>query len=113
MEHDDRIYLAHMLESARKAYARVAGRTAEQFDANEDLRLAVTHLIQTIGEAARQVSEATRLRHPAIPWKEVIGMRNVIVHDYLGVDDQIVWKVATADLPNLIAALEAAQEDRL
>ena len=108
MEHEDRIYLLHMLEAARKAHARVAGRSPEDFDANEDLRLAVTHLIQTIGEAARQVSETTRLRHPEIPWKEVVGMRNVIVHDYLGVDDRIVWQVAFQDLPALIEALERA-----
>ena len=68
MERDERLYLLHMLEAARKAHARVTGHSLDDFEANEDLRLAVIHLIQTIGEAARQVGESTRLRHSGIPW---------------------------------------------
>ena len=54
--------------------------------ADENLRLALIHLIQIIGEAGRQVSQEFSDRHPEIPWADIIGMRNKVVHDYLGVD---------------------------
>jgi uncharacterized protein with HEPN domain len=60
--------------------------------------LALTHLVQVIGEAARKVSPATRQRLPIIPWTVVIGVRHVIVHDYLGVDEDIVWQVVSHDV---------------
>lgn len=105
MQREDRVYLEHMLDAAVRAHAKVACRTEEAWEADEDVRLAVTHLVQTLGEAARKVSDEGRSRHPEIPWREAIGMRNVIVHDYLGVDDRIVLTVALRDLPGLIEAL--------
>ena len=107
----DILYLGHMLDTARKAHAKVRERSREEFDADEDLRLAVTHLIQIIGEAAARVSPECRQAHPHVPWREATGMRNRIVHDYLGVDDDVVWHVAHDDLPQLIAALEAIVPD--
>ena len=65
----------------------------------------MTHLVQTLGEAARNVSDEGRAANPEIPWREAVGMRNVIVHDYLGVDDRIVRAVALRDLPARIEAL--------
>jgi uncharacterized protein with HEPN domain len=70
------------------------------------LQNAVTHLVQTIGEAARHVPEVYREEHPEIPWGEIIGMRHRIVHDYRRVDLVRVWNVATDSVPRLIAALE-------
>ena len=64
------------------------------------------HLIQTIGEAARQVSRELCENHPDIRWVDIIGMRHKVVHDYLGIDDDIVWQVATEDLPKLVTSLE-------
>ncbi len=108
MLRDDSVYLEHLLEAARRAHAKVAGRSPSEWEEDEDLRLAVTHLVQTIGEAARNVSDEGRSNHPEIPWREAIGMRNVIVHDYLGVDESIVHAVALQDLPALIEVLERA-----
>ena len=65
-----------------------------------------THLVQVIGEAARQVSRDGTSGHPEIPWQEIVGMRHKVVHDYLGVDEDIVWQVVTEDLPPLLDALE-------
>jgi uncharacterized protein with HEPN domain len=106
MPKDDRVYLGHMLEMARKACARVAGRPRADFDADEDLRFVIAHLIQTIGEAAARVSQPTRDAHPEIPWKQVTGIRHRIVHDYMGVDYDVLWEVATRHLSPLIDALE-------
>ena len=74
-------------------------------DADENLRLALTHLIQIIGEAARSVSREFCDEHPEIQWADIIGMRHKVVHDYLGVDEDIVWQVVTDDLPKLVSGL--------
>jgi uncharacterized protein with HEPN domain len=68
--------------------------------------VALTHLVQVIGEAARQVSKEFMAAHPEVPWANIIGMRHKVVHDYLGVDDDIVWEVASCDLPELITVLK-------
>ena len=96
-----------MLDMARKAVSKTKGISRETYDADENLRFALIHLIQTIGEAARQVSRPFCNSHPDIRWADIIGMRHKVVHDYLGVDDDIVWQVATKDLPTLVSSLEA------
>lgn len=90
MEHEERTYLEPMLDVAVRANEKASCQSDEGWESNEDLRLAVIHLVQTLGEAARKVSAACQASHPEIPWREAIGMRNVIVHDDLGVDDRIV-----------------------
>jgi uncharacterized protein with HEPN domain len=69
MEKDDIVYVGHMLDTARLIVGKVAGKTRAQSDANEDLRLALAHLIQTLGEAARRVSPEFQQAHPQVPWK--------------------------------------------
>jgi uncharacterized protein with HEPN domain len=103
---DDAVYLIHMLETARKAAGKVEGLDFDRFVADENLHLACVHLVQVIGEAASRVSAETRARHARVPWRQVIGMRHRVVHDYLEVDLEIVWQVISADLPGLIAVLE-------
>jgi uncharacterized protein with HEPN domain len=100
-----------MLDAARKAHGKVAAITRAQFDADENLRLAVTHLLQIIGEAARGVSEGGRGAYASIPWKAVVGMRHKVVHDYFGVDEDVVWNTARNELPPLIGALQATTGD--
>ena len=102
----DLVYVEHMLDMARKAVTKVRGLSREGYDADEDLRFALIHLVQVIGEAARQVSSEFTETHPEIPWANIIGMRHKVVHDYLGVDEDIVWQVVTTDLPKLVSAIE-------
>jgi uncharacterized protein with HEPN domain len=106
MTKDDRIYVGHMLDLARSAVAHVDGVDRAAFDENEILRLALVHLIQTIGEAAARVSDDFRRTHAEVPRREIVGMRHKIVHDYIHVDFDIVWGVATSRLPTLIEQLE-------
>lgn len=106
MSKDDAVYLGHMLDMARKAVGKTRGIPRAAFDRDENLRLALAHLIQIIGEAARRVSPELRQRHPEIPWSAIIGMRHKVVHDYLDVDEDIVWDVAAVDLPEIVLALE-------
>jgi len=103
---DENLYLGDMLDLAREAREIVADRERSDFDSDRLFHLAVLHLIQTIGEAATHVSQATRTRHPAIPWGDIIGMRNILVHQYGRVDGDTVWGVLTVRLPELLAELE-------
>lgn len=105
---DDLVYLGHMLDTARKISAKTTGLTREAFDEDEDLRLALAHLVQIIGEAARCVSEDGRKRHPGIPWREVVGMRHKIVHDYMDISFDVLWAVVTEDMTPLLNELSKA-----
>ena len=85
----DLVYVGHMLDMAKKAISKTQSLSRGAYDADENLRLALTHLIQIIGEAGRQVSREFSEQHPEIPWADIVGMRHKVVHDYLGVDEDI------------------------
>ena len=102
----DLVYVGHMLDMTRKAVSKVQGISRTDYDVDENLRLALIYLIQVIGEAGRHVSREFCDQHAGIPWANIIGMRHKVVHDYLGVDEDIVWQVVTGDLPKLLVALE-------
>ncbi len=106
MHNDDMVYLGHMLDTARKITAKVHSISRQTYNADENVRLALVHLVQIIGEAARRVSDTRRQSLPDIPWREITGMRHKIVHDYMDVDEDLVWEVATIDMPILIKNLE-------
>ncbi|MFN0052846.1 MAG: DUF86 domain-containing protein [Planctomycetales bacterium] len=97
MGKDDLRYVGHMADCARRIRLHLDGKDRCHSDSNEILRLAVIHLIQTIGEAARLVSDHFKEKHPEIPWAAIVGMRHRIVHDYLNVDFDIAWEVAAND----------------
>jgi uncharacterized protein with HEPN domain/predicted nucleotidyltransferase len=103
---DENLYLGDMLDIAREARDIVAGKTRAEYDTNRIFQLAVLHIIQTIGEAATHVSQATRAQHPKIPWGDIIGMRNILVHRYDALDHDDVWETVTNGVPALIAELE-------
>ncbi len=103
--------LRNMLDIARRIEKRVAISSRDEFLRDENLQLALAHLIQSIGEAARQLPETTRGQLPAIPWSLIIGMRHRIVHQYIEVDEAIVWETAVHDIPALIRELVRALRD--
>lgn len=105
-QRDDLVYVGHMVDIANKAIEFVQGLTREDFDNNELLRLSLTHLLQVIGEAARRVSPEFRAAFPQIDWKAIVGMRSKVVHDYLNVDEDIVWDTVINELPSLVNELE-------
>ena len=106
MQRDDEVFVGHMLDLARKVAAKVSGTPRERFDGDENLRLALAHLLQTIGEAARRVSREFQGGHPEIPWAGIVGMRHKVVHDYMDVDDDVVWKTVVDEIPRLVPLLE-------
>jgi uncharacterized protein with HEPN domain len=103
---NDLVYVGHMLDTAQKSLSFIRGKSREDFDNDEVLRLALTHLLQIIGESARRVSQEFREENPQIPWKAIVGMRTKVVHDYLDIDEDIVWDTVMRELPKLLSALE-------
>lgn len=103
---NDRVYIQHMIDNSDKAINFTQDINRQDFDNDEKLRLALTHLLQIIGEAARRISPEFRSNYPQIPWKEIVGMRSKVVHDYLNVDEDIVWQTIKHDLPPLVLELE-------
>lgn len=103
---EDRIRLRHMLDHASETTALMHGKQRSELDRSRVLQLALIRLIEIIGEAANGVSKETQAKHPSIPWAQVVGMRNRLVHGYDFVDLDILWQTVHQDLPPLIAALE-------
>jgi uncharacterized protein with HEPN domain len=83
----------------------VQGRQA--FEQNELIQTWFTQNLQVIGEASRSLSSATRDQHPEIPWSKMIGMRNILTHNYFEIDLDIVWLAVEQELPNLKPAITA------
>ena len=100
------VVLALLAQSVVAAHLD-AVRGREAFDADELIQTWVVHHVQLIGEACRGVSQDFRGEHPDIPWSEIIGMRNILVHRYFGIDRQAVWAVVERDLPDLRRKLDA------
>lgn len=103
---DDLTRVLHMRDSAQEALAFIQGRTRKDLDRNRMLTLALVKCVEIIGEAANQVSKATQERYPDVPWRALIAMRHRTVHGYIDVDYDIVWRVATDDLPGLLEHLD-------
>ena len=102
---DDRVRLEHMLSHAREAAAMAAGRDRDDLDRDRQFSLALTRLMEIIGEAAARVSAATQSALPGIPWPQVVSLRNRLVHGYDEVDHDILWTIVSQDLPPLVAQL--------
>jgi uncharacterized protein with HEPN domain len=106
-ENRDPGYLWDMLDAARAIREFTSGVTFHQYENDRKLRLAVERGFEIVGEAARRVSEAFQQAHPDIPWRQVIGLRNILAHDYGEVRHERIWLVITAHLPALILQLES------
>lgn len=105
-EDRDAAYLWDMLDAASSILGFAEAKNFEVYLQDRMLQLAVERGLEIIGEAARNVSLEFRLAHPEIPWKSIIGQRNVLAHDYGAIKQDLIWEVVTADLPDLVALLE-------
>jgi uncharacterized protein with HEPN domain len=94
-----------MLQYAREAVELAAGKTREALKADRTLQLALTRLVEIIGEAAVRVSSERQAQHPEIPWRIIAGTRNRLIHGYDAVDLDVLWDTVTDDLPRLITQL--------
>ena len=102
------LYVADIQESISRIEAYTKGLTFEVFRDDKKTIDAVVRNLEIIGEAVKNIPESIQSLHPDIPWREIMGMRNKITHEYFGVEEETLWKTVTDDLPQFkkqIAAL--------
>lgn len=98
---DNSVYLKHMRDAAMQISEYVAGHSKEEFINSEWDQAAVMHNLEIIGEAASNIDSAYQANSAQIPWRTIIGLRNVLIHDYIDVDLDVVWQIISQDLPVL------------
>jgi len=108
---EDEALLRDMLDHARRAVAAVAEKQRSDLESDFVLAAALERFIEVIGEAATKLSAGTKASAPQIPWREIIGMRNRLVHGYASVDHDIIWDVVSGDLREVMESLEALLSD--
>ena len=108
----DRTYLLDILEAAKLAISYVENKDEEAFLADIQCQDAVIRRFEIIGEAARRISDEFRLAHPQLPWTEMIGMRNLLIHEYADVDLHIVRRTVIRELPTIVDKIKACRHDR-
>ena len=100
-QRDDSVYLKHIRDAIAKTQAYVKGVSKSAFLSNSLIQDAVIRQIEIIGEAAKRVSEKTQSENVQVPWQDIAGMRNKLIHDYFGVDIEKVWLTVKKDIPTL------------
>jgi uncharacterized protein with HEPN domain len=103
------LYLADNLEAIEKIGRYTQGISFQDFTKDGKTIDAVLRNLAVIGEAAARIPEDFRLASPVVPWQEIVGMRNKVVHEYFGVDEEILWKTITEDLGGLETQIRALQ----
>src|SRR5215210_9203277 len=97
----DRDLLSDILEALRRARSYTAGQSYEQFLEDTKTQDAVIRTLEILGEATKKLSPSLRESHPEIPWKGMAGVRDKLIHDYFGVNIDIVWQIARDQIPAL------------
>jgi uncharacterized protein with HEPN domain len=106
MQKDDAVRLRHMLDAAKEAASFARNKTRKSLNTDRQLVLSLVKAIEIIGEAAANVTTKCREEFPHIPWRDIISMRNRLIHAYFDINLDILWKTVVEDLPPLIAELE-------
>ena len=101
------LYYQDILDSIRKIHEYTNGRSLKEFEVDSQMQDAVIHRLEIIGEAAKHIPLDERQKHPDIPWRNIAGMRDVLVHEYFGVNVFRVWTILDKDLFALQAAVQS------
>jgi len=110
-QHNPRLYLTHILESADLVASYVRELDLVAFADDQQLQDAVVRRIEIIGEAVKNLPPDVRELNPDVPWKRIAGMRDKVIHDYMGVDVELVWTVAETLMPELRSAVSRILDD--
>lgn len=101
MSKDVKVFIEHILESILLIETYTAEISKEEFLKSRQIQDAVMRRLEIIGEATKNIPEDFRKEHPDIPWREIAGMRDILIHEYFGVDLELTWTTVKENLPNL------------
>jgi uncharacterized protein with HEPN domain len=107
MPRDSRVYLEDILESTRKITSYTANLSQAAFVEDEKTFDAVVRNLEVIGEAVKKLPEDLRAQHPSLEWKKMAGLRDMLIHEYFGLDSEIVWDIVKNKVPTLNQAVRA------
>ena len=108
---NSRVFLSDMLEVVNKILTYTKGFSYEDFDRDSKTFDAVIRNFAVMGEAANKINDGIKERYEKIPWKEMTGIRNIIIHEYFGIDKDIIWKTVQDILPELKVELESLYKE--
>jgi uncharacterized protein with HEPN domain len=111
MKKDDSVYLEHILISIMDIERFIKNLKYEDFINDYKLQLAVFRLIEIIGEASTKISSHLKDRYPEIPWLDIKGIRNRLIHDYFNISIEVIWKALNEDIPRLKSQIRTILED--
>lgn len=106
MSREYRLFLEDMLKACEKIVRFTRGLSVEQFQANDQVFDAVLRNLEIIGEAAKHIPPQVRLQHPDIDWRKMSGFRDTAIHEYFGIDIEVVWDIITDKVPVLSKQLK-------
>jgi uncharacterized protein with HEPN domain len=110
-ERDESVYVRHMLDAVARLNRHAEGVDRDAFLADEMIQDAIIRQLEILGEAAGRVSRDTCARYAAVPWTEITGLRHRLIHDYLGVDLPLIWRVVQVEIPRVIGSIESMLGD--
>ena len=110
-QHDPLVCLEHMRSHAQEAIDLLGDLTEQELSENRTLQLAVTRLIEIVGEATNRVAEDFRERHPSLPWRQAIGMRHFLAHGYDIIEYAVIWDTVQNNLPPLVQQINTILGD--
>lgn len=106
MSRDPRLYLDDIISSCEKIQRYTHGMTFPQFVEDERTLDAVVRNIEIVGEAVRRIPEDMRRRHPEVEWIKIVALRNIVAHEYFGIDEEIIWDVVQNEVPLLLSQIQ-------
>jgi len=98
---DLKIFLGHILDNIEKIENTFVDLSEAEYSKNLDIQDATLRRLEVIGEAVKNLPPAFRKKYPAVPWKKMAGIRDILIHEYFGVDMYLVWKISVTDIPKL------------